>query len=116
MEFFLQGYDYKLWIIIEDGDLQTSKPKEEWTDEDKKKISLNIKSKSFMSCALSRQEFNIIYACKSAKEMWDKLKFTYEGTDKVKETRIDILVTQYEKFQMMTCSKDSDVDEVMSKF
>ncbi|MQM04126.1 hypothetical protein Taro_036922 [Colocasia esculenta] len=32
--------------------------------------------------------------------MWDKLKLTYEGTDKVKETRINILVTQYEKFPM----------------
>ncbi|MQL83829.1 hypothetical protein Taro_016326, partial [Colocasia esculenta] len=45
-------------------------------------------------------EFNKISACKSAMEMWEKLRITYEGTDKVKETRIDILVTQYERFQM----------------
>ncbi|MQL96266.1 hypothetical protein Taro_028940 [Colocasia esculenta] len=83
----------KLWSIIEDGDLLISKPKEEWTDEDIKKISLNNKAKSFMCCALTRQEFNRISACKSVKEMWDKLKLTYEGKDKVKETRIDILVT-----------------------
>ncbi|MQL93253.1 hypothetical protein Taro_025902, partial [Colocasia esculenta] len=35
-------------------------------------------------------------------EMWEKLRITYEGTDKVKETRIDILVTHYERFQMQT--------------
>ncbi|MQM05260.1 hypothetical protein Taro_038069 [Colocasia esculenta] len=33
-------------------------------------------------------------------EMWEKLRITYEGTDKVRETRIDILVAQYENFQM----------------
>ncbi|MQL71655.1 hypothetical protein Taro_003975 [Colocasia esculenta] len=53
-----------------------------------------------MCCALSKKEFNCISACMSAMEMWEKLRITYEGTDKVKETRIDILVTQYERFQV----------------
>ncbi|MQL84774.1 hypothetical protein Taro_017295 [Colocasia esculenta] len=100
MEFFLQGYNYQIWSIIEDGDLQISKPKEEWTAEDKNNLSLNSKTKSFMCCALTKQEFNRISACKTAKDMWKTLRLTYEGTDKVKETRIDILVTKYEKFQM----------------
>ncbi|MQL73434.1 hypothetical protein Taro_005789 [Colocasia esculenta] len=55
-------------------------------------------AKSILCCALCKKEFNIISACKSAMEMWEKLRITYEGTDKVKETRIDILVTQYERF------------------
>ncbi|MQL86587.1 hypothetical protein Taro_019120 [Colocasia esculenta] len=71
-----------------------------WTEDAKKKISLNCKAKSILCCALSKKEFNHISACKSAMEMWEKLRITYEGTDKVKETRIDILVTQYERFQM----------------
>ncbi|MQM15600.1 hypothetical protein Taro_048546 [Colocasia esculenta] len=100
IEFFLQGYDYQIWSIIEDGDLQTSKPKEEWIAEDKNKISLNSKAKSFMCCSLTKHEFNRVSTCKTTKEMWDKLKLTYEGTDKVKETKIDILVTKYEKFKM----------------
>ncbi|MQM23918.1 hypothetical protein Taro_056988, partial [Colocasia esculenta] len=56
-------------------------------------------------CALSKKVFDRISACKSAMEMWEKLRITYEGTDKVKETRIDIFVTQYERFQMQ--SKES---------
>ncbi|XP_075080045.1 uncharacterized protein LOC142165378 [Nicotiana tabacum] len=32
--------------------------------------------------------------------MWDKLEVTYEGTNKVKETRINLLVREYELFQM----------------
>ncbi|MQM05547.1 hypothetical protein Taro_038360 [Colocasia esculenta] len=104
MEFFLQGYDYQLWTIIEEGDLIVLNPRKEWTDNDRKSLSHNSKAKNLICCVLTRSEFNRISTCKSAKEMWDKLKLTYEGTDKVKETRIDILVTQYEKFQMLTGS------------
>jgi len=32
--------------------------------------------------------------------MWDKLEVTYEGTEKVKETIISLLVYKYELFQM----------------
>ncbi|MQM06843.1 hypothetical protein Taro_039673 [Colocasia esculenta] len=65
-------------------------------------LSQNSKSKNLICCALIRSKSNRISACKLVKERWDKLKLTYEGTDKVNETKIDILVTQYEKFQMLT--------------
>ncbi|MQL88820.1 hypothetical protein Taro_021391 [Colocasia esculenta] len=100
MEFFLQGLDYQIWSIVEEGDLLVTNEKDKWTEDDKKKISLNCKGKSILCCALSKKEFNRISACKSAMEMWEKLMITYEGTDKVKETRIDIMVTKYERFQM----------------
>ncbi|MQM20482.1 hypothetical protein Taro_053503 [Colocasia esculenta] len=102
MEFFLQGLDFQLWTIIEEGDLKVTNSKEKWRDEDKKKLSQNSKAKSILCCSLSKKEFNRISACKSAKEMWDKLRLTHEGTDKVMETRIDILVAQYERFQMQS--------------
>ncbi|MQM18519.1 hypothetical protein Taro_051513, partial [Colocasia esculenta] len=102
MEFFLRGYNYQLWTIIEEGDLIVLNLREEWIDNDRKLLSQNCKTKNLICCALTRSEFNMISVCKSTKEMWDKLKLTYEGTDKVNETRIDILVTQYEKFQMLT--------------
>ncbi|MQL78884.1 hypothetical protein Taro_011313 [Colocasia esculenta] len=87
---------------IEEGDLLVTNEKDKWTEDDRKKISLNCKAKSIICCALSKKEFNRVSACKSAMEMWEKLRITYEGTDKVKETRIDILVTQYERFQMQS--------------
>ncbi|MQL68246.1 hypothetical protein Taro_000507 [Colocasia esculenta] len=100
MEYFLQGFDYQIWSIVEEGDLLVTNEKAQWTDDDRKKISLNCKAKIILCCALSKKEFNKISACKTTKDMWETLKLTYEGTDKVKETRIDILVTKYEKFQM----------------
>ncbi|MQM01112.1 hypothetical protein Taro_033861 [Colocasia esculenta] len=94
MEYFLQGYEYQIWSIVEEGDLLVTNEKNQWTDDDRKKISLNCKVKSILCCALNKKEFNRVSTCKSAMEMWEKLRITYEGTDKVKETRIDILVTQ----------------------
>nr|XP_016449082.1 PREDICTED: uncharacterized protein LOC107774128 [Nicotiana tabacum] len=45
--------------------------------------------------------------------MWDKLEVTYEGTNKVKETRINLLVWDYELFQM----KDGEsVEDMFSRF
>ncbi|XP_070054036.1 uncharacterized protein [Nicotiana tomentosiformis] len=45
--------------------------------------------------------------------MWDKLEVTYEGTNKLKETRINLLVRDYDLFQM----KDGEsVEEMFSRF
>src|SRR5262249_13161317 len=46
------------------------------------------------------QEFNRVSLCKSAKEIWDKLQVTYEGTPQVKETKISILTHGYKLFKM----------------
>ncbi|MQL89650.1 hypothetical protein Taro_022224, partial [Colocasia esculenta] len=113
MKYFLQGNDYQIWSIVEEGDLLVTNEKAQWTDDDRKKISLNCKAKSILCCALSKKEFNRVSACKSAMEMWEKLRITYEGTDKVKETRIDILVTQYERFQMQL---GESITQMFSRF
>ncbi|MQL96695.1 hypothetical protein Taro_029371, partial [Colocasia esculenta] len=113
MEYFLQGHDYQIWSIVEEGDLLVTNEKAQWTDDDRKKISQNCKAKSILCCALSKNKFNRVSACKSAMEMWEKLRITYEGTDKVKETRIDILVAQYERFQMQS---SESITQMFSRF
>ncbi|MQL98749.1 hypothetical protein Taro_031461 [Colocasia esculenta] len=102
MEYFLQGFDIQILSIVEEGDLLVTNDKDKWTEDDRKKIYLNCKAKSKLCCALRKKEFKRVSSCKSAMEMWEKLRITYEGTDKVKETRIDILVTHYERFQMQS--------------
>ncbi|GAV85408.1 UBN2 domain-containing protein, partial [Cephalotus follicularis] len=51
-------------------------------------------------CALGPNEFNRIRSCLSAKEIWDKLESTHEGTNQVKDSRIDMLIHEYELFEM----------------
>ena len=55
---------------------------------------------TLLHCELSKEEFDQISMCSTAKEIWDKLEITYEGTSRVKETKINFLVTQYEMFRM----------------
>ena len=61
---------------------------------------LNAKAMNLLYCALDANEFNKILGYISVKEIWDKLEVTYEGTNQVKETRINMLVHRYELFQM----------------
>ncbi|XP_019267784.1 PREDICTED: uncharacterized protein LOC109245054 [Nicotiana attenuata] len=71
------------------------------------------KQKNLLYNAISGEEYEKISSCEIAKEMWDKLEFTYEGTNKVKETRINLIVRDYELFQI----KDGEsVEEMFSRF
>ncbi|GAV77517.1 UBN2 domain-containing protein, partial [Cephalotus follicularis] len=49
----------------------------------------------------SPSEFNHVSSLDSAKEMWDRLMVTYEGTNQVKDTKINRLVHDYELFTML---------------
>ena len=53
-----------------------------------KKVKVNFKATNTLHCALNPNEFNRISTCKMAKEIWDKLKVTYEGTMQVYESKI----------------------------
>ena len=55
---------------------------------------------NLLYCALNASEFNRISTCTSAKEIWNRLEVTHEGTNQVKESKINILVHKYELFQM----------------
>jgi len=49
---------------------------------------------------LDADECNHIHACEIAKEIWDKVVVTYEGTSQVRETKINMFAHQYELFKM----------------
>ncbi|VFQ69486.1 unnamed protein product, partial [Cuscuta campestris] len=45
--------------------------------------------------------------------MWDKLEVTYEGTDQVREAKIDFLTQEYEMFRMKEGEK---IDDMFDRF
>ena len=49
---------------------------------------------------MDRNEYNRICQCKSTKEIWRLLEITHEGTNRVKESKINLLVHNYELFSM----------------
>ncbi|GAV68052.1 zf-CCHC domain-containing protein/DUF4219 domain-containing protein/UBN2 domain-containing protein [Cephalotus follicularis] len=110
MTIFIQALDFNLWDIIIDGPelphsisqegIKTLKPRSSYSDDDRKKVQLNNKAKHVIICALNSNEFNRVSSCATAKEMWDRLEVTYEGTNQVNDAKINMLVREYEMFSM----------------
>ena len=51
-------------------------------------------------CGVSLDEFHKIYHITVAKEAWEILETTYEGTKKVKDAKLQILTTKFEELKM----------------
>ncbi|XP_058784171.1 uncharacterized protein LOC131658941 [Vicia villosa] len=113
-----------MWSIIETGNFipmtapsdvapAAPKPHVSWNTEEKNQVLLNSKAQFILSCALSREEYDRIEECDTAKEIWDKLKIHHEGTSHVKEERIDTGVRNFESFEM---KEDETIDEIFSRF
>jgi len=62
---------------------------------------------------LSPVEYNIISSCETAKEVWDRLHVTYEGTDCVKKTKVNFLLSKYESFKM---KQGDSIGDMFSRF
>ena len=66
-----------------------------------------------LHCAIDKNEFNHVCQCKSAKEILKLFEITHEGTNQVKECKVNILVHDYELFSM----KDFEsIVEMFSRF
>ncbi|GJU63776.1 zf-CCHC domain-containing protein [Tanacetum coccineum] len=63
--------------------------------------------------ALPRKEYERIFMCNTAKEIWKTLLITHQGNSQVKDNKIDLLVQQYEQFVI---SEDESIDSVFARF
>ncbi|GAV75786.1 LOW QUALITY PROTEIN: UBN2 domain-containing protein [Cephalotus follicularis] len=121
MTIFLQSLDYKLWHIIINGPripirkiegVESIKPENEYNDNDFRILQLNSKSKHVLFCAM-QMNFNRISSCDTTKEMWHLLEVTYEGTNQVKDSKISMLVHEYELFMM---HNDECISDMFTRF
>ena len=59
--------------------------------------------------SLNMDDFFHVSQCKSAKEMWEVLEVTHEGTNYVKRARKHALIQEYELFKMKQWESIADV-------
>ncbi|XP_070049729.1 uncharacterized protein [Nicotiana tomentosiformis] len=101
----------ELWDVICDGPfipmkiirtpvVTIPKTRKDYNDADRKAIEKNFRAKKIPACGIGPDEYNRISACPSAKEIWGALQTTREGTTQVKQSKIDMLTTEYELFRM----------------
>ena len=72
----------------------------------------NSKTLNAIFCGVSPDEFHRISHITVAKEAWEILETTYEGTKKVKDTKLQMLITWFEELKM---SEDESFDSFYSK-
>ncbi|XP_069144342.1 uncharacterized protein [Solanum lycopersicum] len=76
------------------------KPRQKYDEADRKKIEKGYKAKTLLVCGIGPDELNRVSAYESAKKIWDCLKTAHEGTEQVKESKIDMLTSSHENFKM----------------
>ncbi|GAU50915.1 hypothetical protein TSUD_411150, partial [Trifolium subterraneum] len=112
METFIKSMDMKAWKAILKGwehpkvknasgaDTDELKPEEDWTTAEDTLAVGNSKALNALFNGVDKNMFRLIKRCKIAKEAWDILKTTQEGTAKVKISRLQILTRKFENLKM----------------
>ncbi|KAL4387771.1 hypothetical protein GQ457_09G022490 [Hibiscus cannabinus] len=122
MMLFIQSTDYLIWDVVLDGpftplkregDTLVPKQMHEWNDEERGRVQMNAKAMHILFCALGPDEYANMSSSSSAKEIWDKLEVTHEGTSEVKDTKIGLLNLSYENFKM---EPDEDIKKMFDQF
>ena len=97
---FLCAIDEMVWDSIENGYVRHTTAKSKC---DKVVLALanaNSKVINAIFSDVSTNEFHKISHVKTAKEAWTILETTYEGTKKVKDTKLQMLTTRFEEVKM----------------
>nr|XP_016494279.1 PREDICTED: uncharacterized protein LOC107813514 [Nicotiana tabacum] len=122
MEIYAKAYDVKVWRVIKKGNYPLPVATPPLVDpedidsnikEQMEVIQVNNKARNLLYNAISGEEYEKISSCETTREMWDKIEVTYEGTNKVKETHINMLVHDYELFSM---KEGESIEEMFSRF
>ena len=95
------------------GNTTIEKPREEWSEEEKRLVQYNLKAKNKITFALGMDKYFKVSNCKSAKDMWDTLQVTHEGTTEVKRSRINTLTHEYELFRM---NPNESIQDMQKRF
>ncbi|GJV07271.1 putative ribonuclease H-like domain-containing protein [Tanacetum coccineum] len=123
-ETYVKSKDLDLWHVITNGDFQPIiqnpetkldevVPFDKQTDDLKRRLAKNNEAKMVIYNALPRKEYERIFMCNTAKDIWKTLLITHQGNNQVKDNKIDLLVQQYEQFVIF---EDESIDSAFARF
>ena len=105
------GYEPPMVTISKEGEPDVLRPKDKalWTAHEKAQRIHNAKGLNAIFCSVSREEFGRIQNCTTSKQAWDILEVTHEGTNVVKNSKLQRLSTLFENITM-------EEDETFTEF
>ena len=89
-----------MWDFVENGYVRPTTAKSKWDKAAFALANANSKAINAIFYSVSTDEFHRISHVKTAKEAWTILETTYEGTKKVKDTKLQMLITRFEEVKM----------------
>ncbi|XP_070010316.1 uncharacterized protein [Nicotiana sylvestris] len=124
MHDFIMAKDSVMWDIICDGPyvpmkkLEVTGPlvpkgRREYNDTDRKAVEKNYRAKKILMCGVGPDEYNGVSACDTSKQIWEALQTAHERTTQVKQSKIDMLTTEYELFRM---KDDESIQDMHTRF
>ncbi|WMV33441.1 hypothetical protein MTR67_026826 [Solanum verrucosum] len=126
MRDYLMDEDIEVWNVIcegpsvptmevKDGEVTRVivKTRQQYNDADKRLVEKNHKARKLLMCGISMNEYDLISYCELAKEIWDLLRTTYEGTEEIKKSKLDLVTTQFESF---TIKEGESIHEMHTRF
>jgi hypothetical protein len=99
MQMHLYGLHPSLWKIVVVG-VTIPAEGEALTIELEQDLHLNVQATRVITGSLCAQEFNKVRNIQIAKVIWDKLKEAHEGTEHVKQGKMDLINGELELFFM----------------
>ena len=112
MRAFLCSIDETVWDVVDVGWTRPEAAKSTWDKAALAVANANSNALNAIFCGVSPDELHRISHITIVKEGWQILETTYEGTKKVKDTKLQMLTTRFEELKM---SKDESFDSFYSK-
>ncbi|GJX86063.1 hypothetical protein Tco_0336837, partial [Tanacetum coccineum] len=83
------------------------------SDDLKKRLAKNNEAKMVLYNALPKKEYETVFMCKMAKDIWQSLLITHQGNSQVKDIKIDLLIQQYKQ---STILEEESIDSNFARF
>ena len=111
-QYLLKMQSEKVWNVVEFGwsppkvldregrPTNVIKLKLEWDRDDNEASENNARAMYSIFNAISTDEFRRIATCTSAKEAWDILQVTHEGTNAMKVSKLQMLTSRFETIRI----------------
>ena len=109
---FLCSIDETVWDAVDVGWTRLEAAKSTWDKATLATANTNSKALNAIFCDVCPNEFYRISHITIAKEAWQILEIMYEGTKKVKDTKLQMLTSQFEELKM---SEDESFDSFYCK-
>ncbi|KAL8100916.1 hypothetical protein AgCh_032969 [Apium graveolens] len=89
------------------------KPRHEWSDPDIEQVRKDKKVMNILFNGVDADMFDNIINCKTAKEVWDTIQIICDGTEQVRENKMQLLIQQYEHFHN---EESESLTDIFSRF